>query len=270
MKFRAYILFVALFFISSCRDEDFIYDYPVSDKLLVSITRGSGNVEYVTYFKYDSLNRISAIVAYKDGTQLQDESFVYDKQGRLIEKNNASFTYSYTYNSKGRLIERNTHFTPDDGKWEWDVLTKYAYRNGQLVTGINYPRKYVGIENSQESQALSSINYKYDANGNTVEQGGDGSSYTFKYDSKINPLAEFGIQTIYSYSFLYTLSPEIKQVNNPVSIHSLISVMSSMSPSYEIMYQYDSNDLPITAEIKRLYVSSEESNHLEFHYRSKN
>lgn len=87
MKFFVCIFFITLIFITSCREDEFIYSYPEMDKLLVSITRRNGDVEHLTGFKYDSLNRVIEIQGFDYGEQKTLESFVYDKQGRLTEKN---------------------------------------------------------------------------------------------------------------------------------------------------------------------------------------
>ena len=127
MKLTACLFFIILIFITSCQEEDFIYSYPETDKLLVSITRKSRDLEHRTEFKYDNLNRMIEIQSFDKREQKTLESLVYDKQGRLIEKNTGTDKFSYKYNTKDQLIEQNRHYTPVNGKWEWDQKTEYKY-----------------------------------------------------------------------------------------------------------------------------------------------
>lgn len=270
IKFTVYAFFTVLFLTTSCQKEEFIYNFPETGKLLVSVSLENRDREYFTEFKYDSLNRIIEILEFHDGEQIRQESFIYNKQGHLIEKNSGTFKYSYKYNVKDQLIEQNTHFTPEKGKWEWDVKTEYKYKSGRITRGIVYPRKYVGIENSGEAEELSYISYRYDLNGNTVEQNSGYGKFEFKYDTKINPLAEHGIQTIYGYSFVHTLQPVARQVNNPVYCYSENQAMSTSPPEYEISYKYDSGGLPLKAEIKNVHYPEQETIFVDYGYQPKN
>ncbi len=270
IKYTVYAFFAVLFLTTSCQKEDFNYNFPETSKLLVSVTLENRNREYFTEFKYDSLNRIIEILEFHDGEQIRQESFIYDKKGHLIEKNSGVHKYSYKYNVKDQLIEQNTHFTPEKGKWEWDVKTEYKYKSGRIARGIVYPRKYVGIENSGEAEELGYISYRYDSTGNTVEQNSGSGKFDFKYDTKINPLAEHGIQTIYGYSFVHTLQPDVKQVNNPVYNYTEIGIMSSLPPKYEISYEYGLDDMPIKAEIKNVRYPEQETIFVDYGYKPKN
>lgn len=270
MKLTFLLLLVVFTCIISCQKEDFTYTYPETDRLLVSIIRTEGDSEYRTEFKYDSLNRIVEIQSFIGGERNVLESFVYNKQGRIVEKHSGTFKHTYKYNERDQLVEQNTHFTPKDGKWEWDVKTEYKYKSGRISKGIIYPRKYVGLENSGKDGELGYISYKYDSNGNTEVQNSRYDKTDVKYDNKINPLAVFGVLTVYGYSFYYTFRPDIKQVNNPVYSYQIIGIMSSFPPECEISYEYDMNDLPINAEIKDIGHSGRETAILEFRYQPKN
>ena len=94
MKFTAHLFFIIIIFIASCQKDEFIYNYPETDNLLVSITRMYRDREYLSDFKYDNLNRINEILEFQEGKQIRQESFVYHKQGRLIEKNIGAYKFS--------------------------------------------------------------------------------------------------------------------------------------------------------------------------------
>lgn len=265
MRHLARLLFVMLL-CTSCQKEDFIYSYPETDKLLVSVKHTSRESEYVTEFKYDSLNRIVEIQTFYQGESSRLESFVYDEDSRINEKKSGNFTDSFKYGTDGKLMEKNARYTPADG-YNWNMKTKYKYRNGRLNRGIVYSRIYEGIENQDEANEESYISYKYDANGNILEQKSGNNNVKFKYDTKINPLASFGIQTIAG--FWFTFLPDVKQVNNPVYTYSYNMAMSSFPPEYEISYEYDSEGLPLRAEIKKLHSHFDETGFVEYVYKAK-
>lgn len=267
MKPSVYCLFILLFFITSCQKDDFIYEYPETDKLLISISRTYREQESITEFKYDSLNQISEILELLNGEQVRQESFAYNNKLQLIKKVDDWSTCTYSYDSKGRLATKELHQKLEDGKSEWDVLTEFEYKSGRLVRGVvHYPYS----EFSSAPQINTNINYKYDSNGNVVEILGSGDIYEYKYDSKINPLAKYGIVSDYGYSIRYTLQPEMVQINNPVYAYSEIKVMSRMPPRYEIAYAYNQDDLPIKAELNDIDWLEGGTATLEFQYRSKN
>ena len=94
MKNLASLCFVMLIFLISCQKEDFIYSYPETDKLLVSVKHISGESEYFTEFKYDSLNRIIEIQKFYQSETLEVESYRYNEEGRISEKESGDFRYS--------------------------------------------------------------------------------------------------------------------------------------------------------------------------------
>ena len=78
MKKLILIVFSGALFLASCKKDDFTYDYPDVDKLLISVTRIDGDTEYSTNFKYDNLNRLVEIQTIFPEDLVFSDSFYYN------------------------------------------------------------------------------------------------------------------------------------------------------------------------------------------------
>ena len=225
---KYFLFFLCLFFLVSCEDgEEFIYDFPEIDKLLVSVTRTDSHTEFRTEFKYDNLNRLTEVKNYLPESQIITETYVYNEEGRMVEKKNGNHVTTYTYNREGQLTEQNILYESPDSDYEWHQKTEYKYKNGKINKGIIY---------SKEGEILEYISYKYDSRGNTMEKivhaaGIDSDigviEIEFKYDTKVNPFGHTGVNLLNGYTF--TQYADIKQVNNPV-YSSYMNMVSSSLP----------------------------------------
>ena len=125
-----------------------------------------------------------------------------------------NYTITYTYNSKNRLSKQNVHYVSPTEDHEWNQQTEFHYKNGRI---------YKAVEFNREGEIIRNYSYKYDSNGNTLEKvahvPGDesGSKFieiNFRYDTKVNPHAKSGM--IWPLGYVFSYSPDIKQINNPV------------------------------------------------------
>lgn len=264
MRFFIVILFALLLF--SCEEEEFIYDYPELDKLLISVTRTELESEYVTDFKYDSLNRLVEVKTTLPESQIVIESYVYDEESRIVEKRNGNYITIYFYNASGQLTEQNIQYESPADDYEWTEKTEFEYKNGRIDKGLVY---------SKEGEVTSTISYKYDSRGNTLEKtvhaAGTDSDFNlieieFKYDSKINPFGDSGVNMLHGYTF--TLYADIKQVNNPVYSFYNNAVMSSLPPKYEISYEYDTDGLPVKAVLNNALHSEPKPEYITYNYQN--
>ncbi|MCB9252996.1 MAG: hypothetical protein H6605_11045, partial [Flavobacteriales bacterium] len=80
MKKLILIVFLGTLFLTSCQKDDFTYDYPDVNKLLISVTRIDGDTEYSTNFKYDSLNRLVEIQTILPEDLVFTDSFYYNDE----------------------------------------------------------------------------------------------------------------------------------------------------------------------------------------------
>ena len=71
MKHLYFTLLLVSIMAAACQKDDFIYDYPETDKLLLSISGALNDREFITAFKYDSLNRITEILEFSDGEEVR-------------------------------------------------------------------------------------------------------------------------------------------------------------------------------------------------------
>lgn len=229
----------------------------------MSVTRIQGDSEFLAEFKYDNLNRVNEVKNFFPGGQTTIESYVYDEEGRIVEKNIENYTTTYTYNSTGKLIEQNVHYFSPSDDYEWNQKTEFIYQNGKINKGIEY---------SKEGEILHYISYKYDSRGNTLEKVVRPVGYDFnlieikfRYDTNVNPLGNTGVNMLNGFTF--TQHADIKQVNNPVYSSYIRFVSSSLPPEYEISYEYDSDKLPVKAVMNNFRFPEQEPVILEYEYR---
>ena len=266
MKYFIVILLALLLFSCEEEEEDFIYNYPEFDKLLVSATRTGSNSEYITEFKYDSLNRLVELKNTMPESQIVIESYVYDEESRIVEKRNGNHVTTYFYNAEGQLTEQYIKYESPSDDYEWGERTEFKYKNGKIDKGIIY---------SGEGEITSTIRYKYDSRGNTLEKTVHpaGSDYDFnlieikfRYDSKVNPFGNSGVNLLNGY--IYTRYADIKQVNNPVYSSYTNMISSSLPPEYEISYEYDSDGLPVKAVLNNALYSEPKPEYVTYEYRN--
>ena len=254
MKYFSFFLF--LFLLVSCKKEEFIYNYPELNKLLVSVTRSGAQTEFRTEFKYDSLHRLIEVKNISPESQPSIESYAYDEENRIIEKRNRNYLTTYIYNADGQLAEQYIHYKSSDGVYEWNEKTAFVYRDGKIYRGNIY---------SSDGEMLRYITYKYDSRGNTLEKkehvAGSDSDFgfieiEFKYDTKVNPLGDSGLNMLNGYTF--AKEADIKQINNPVYSSYMNMISSSLPPKFEISYEYDSDGLPVKAVLSNAYYPDQE------------
>jgi len=263
---KYFLFFLCLFFLVSCKDgEEFIYDFPEIDKLLVSVTRTGSHSEFRAEFKYDSLNRLTGVKNFLPELQTATETYVYDEMGRMVEKRNGNYTTTFSYNKSGQIVEQNLHYFSPENENEWNQKTEYKYKNGKINKGIIY---------SEEGEIQNYISYKYDSRGNTLEKAisvpGDNSSFKlsetkFRYDSKVNPFTDSGVTLFNGYTYIQ--DADIKQVNNPVYSFFMNAVMSSLPPEFEISYEYDLDGLPVSAVLNNVRFPEQEPVNIVYEYR---
>lgn len=264
MKKLILIVFLGTLFLTSCKKDDFTYDYPDVNKLLISVTRIDGDTEYSTNFKYDSLNRLVEIHTIYPEDLVFTDSFYYNDKGQLFKKVSGDYETTYSYHSSGFLTEQIVHYKSQDSNNEWNAKTEYRYKNGKISKGIEY---------STEGEVLHYISYKYDARGNTLEKivrPADGSDINmieikFKYDTKNNPHAVSGLSMLNGYNFMQ--NADIKQVNNPVYSSYSNIIMSSLPPEYKISYEYNVEGLPVKAVMNNVRFSGQGPVNVVFEYR---
>ena len=265
MNRNLFLLLTCLIVIISCEKEDFSYSYLEVDKLLVSVSRTEADSELRAEFNYDSLNRIIEVKNIFPEGEPVIESYKYSDAGNLVEKKSGNYTTTYTYNSAGQLIEQNAQYISPHDASEWKI--EFKYKDGKINKGIEY---------SREGEVLNYFSYKYDSKGNTLEKivrsaGGEYdmnlTETKFRYDTNINPNAKNGVGMLHGYSF--TQSPDIKQINNPIYSFYYHSAMSSFPPEYEISYEYDSDGLPIKAEMKNVRFPEQEPVIVAYVYKDK-
>lgn len=263
MKQFLFFLFLILFV--SCEKEEFIYDYPKLDKLLVSVTRTNTDSEFRAEFKYDTLNRLIEVKNIFPESQTITESYVYDGQGKIVEKVNGNYLTTYTYDPDGQLVEQNIHYVSTENDNEWNEKTEFEYKNGKINKGMIY---------SEEGEILRYISYKYDSRGNTLKKivhvAGSESDlglieYEFKYDTKVNPFTDSGVNTLNGY--IFTQEADVKQINNPTYSSYMNMIMSSLPPKFEISYEYDLDGLPVKAIFNNVHYPDQEAANVIFVYR---
>lgn len=260
------LFFLMLAFLVSCqKEEEFMYDYPEPDKLLVSVTRTGENTTFRTEFTYDSLNRLVEVKNIVPEAQTTIESYVYNPQGKVVEKTVGNHTTTYSYNTAGQLEEQTILYTSPDSDYEWSERTKYQYKNGKISKGIVYKKN---------GEIQQTVRYKYDSRGNTLEKTvhptGSASDIAlveikFRYDTKPNPLGNSGVNLLNGHTF--NQHADIKQVNNPVYSSYLNMVSSSFPPEFEISYEYDADGYPVKAVMKGVRIPDQEPMDLVYEYR---
>lgn len=267
MRTSTFLPLLLLFCLISCEKDDFVYSYPETNKLLISVTRTQGEREFSAEFKYDSLNRLIEVKNIFPAGQGHTESFIYNDEGKLIEKNIENYKTTYIYNRADQLIEQNVRYTSTTDEYEWDQKTEFKYKHGRINKGIEY---------SREGEAQNHISYKYDSRGNTIEKivRPANNEYDFalieikfRYDSHINPNVNSGVNMLNGYTFIQ--HADIKQINNPVYFSFMNAVSSSMPPEFNISYEYDSDGLPLSAEMNNVRYPEQEPVIVEYKYRDK-
>ncbi len=259
------VLLLLLFLLFSCKKDEFVYEYPELNKLLVAVTRTDSRFEYRTELKYDNLNRLIEVKNISPESQITIESYVYNEKGDIVEKKVGDFSTTYTYNRSGKLIMQTTYYKSSQDDNEWNNKTEYKYKNGQIVQGVVY---------SKEGEILQYNNYKYDSRGNTLEKNAYPADadfdfklveIKFRYDSKVNPFSKSGVNLLNGFTF--TQHPDIKQVNNPVYTSYFSAISSALPPEFEISYEYDPDELPVEAVMNNLHFAEPEPVHVVFEYR---
>lgn len=265
MKKTGLLLLLLALFSGSCEKDEFTYDFPELDQLLISITRTTADAEFKTEFKYDSLNRLEETQnIYSDG-QSTVESYFYNEAGKIEKKIRGSYMSIYSYNSKGQVIEENMYYLEHDNEYERNTKTEFKYKNGKISKGIIF---------SAEGKIMSYISYKYDSRGNmlekTVRTTDNVSDFilsetNFRYDKNVNPHAGLGM-SMFS-GFFYAQNPDLIQVNNPVYYSYENVLLSSIPPVFEISYEYALNGLPIKATLNNIRFSGQEPINVVYEYR---
>ncbi len=242
MKTRIWVVIACLAGMTCCqKDVQDNHDKPFL-RLLTEIRE---NGTRVTEFKYDLLNRLIMLNNYRNDTVIYTESYQYDGDNRLSKRIFPGFTETYQYTIDGRLKSTTLDYPATDKEWR----TEFHYTCKKITRGITF------FNDSERGY----IEYKYDANGNTIERSeyhkSDGEEdfldeqFKFSYDDKINPLKNPS-----------TFPADIFQKNNPVYYYHYLSIMSSPPPEYQSTYEYDDQGYPIS-EMRG-------SRTLTYHYRS--
>ena len=191
-----------------------------------------------TNYAYDAWDRLTAI----DYPTSVDQSFTFDKEGRMLSAVDGTGTRTYTYDDLGRKVGQtdprgNTVATYDEGGrllTQTDVtgrLINYAYDGNGRLLQVSDPTtwaQYTYDNRSRVTQTLYSNGvksiYGYDSSGRTTALTHKNASnaiiigYTAGYDTagRLNGVTENnGSVTSYGYDFAGRLLSENRTGTNP-------------------------------------------------------
>lgn len=170
----------------------------------------NGGLIYKLIYTYDKKgNLIEGNYFSTNNEFLRKQSYVYDEFDNLVEKVSINFDGSfaekltYVYDILGNNIEENIYN-------QYNQITKMTYKydsignkieekslfgNGSISVLSKYNERGFLIEDNKEHLPSSNLNskttYKYDINGNKIEENSDGSwgeklTYKYEYDSHHN------------------------------------------------------------------------------------
>ena len=154
------------------------YDYDI-DGYLVKAAYGNGT--YTTY-TYDDFGQVTAIDNYgADGSVASFVHYAYDSEGKRTSMTTADGTWVYTYDAKDQLI--GAVFTDNRGTVTQELAYTYdAMGNHLTVTENGVATTYTFNELNQIVSA-NGFNYRYDANGNLLED--EKRLYTWTTDNRV-------------------------------------------------------------------------------------
>lgn len=174
------------------------------------------DVYRTTTTAYNALDQITGSVTQtgSNGTG-QTTTTTYDGYGRLATRHTpmqASGTYtSYSYNNDDTVYEMT------DAR---AVVTRYAYNNRQLTTGISYPGTQPTSSNIPETLAAT---FTYDAASNRTQMTDGLGSVSYTYDRLSNLTSESRIFTAlgtnpFTLSYNYNLGNQLTSITDPWNV----------------------------------------------------
>ena len=187
-------------------------------------------------YTYDARSNITSISI----NGVQKYRYVYDDQNQLIREDNVpkSATYIYNYDNAGNITEVRTYSLTAAGTTPSGSYTTNAY----------------GYSSSEWGDLLTSFKGQtitYDEIGNPISYY-NGNSYTFTWQGRQLVGAVRGTNTM---SFEYNADGirTAKTVNGITTKYYLdgSKIIGEITPSYSIVYLYDSNGTPVGMQYRK-------------------
>lgn len=127
-----------------------IYEYD-ENGILISDTSYYDNTTNKTEYTYDNKGRLSAEITYKNGHELWNREYEYDRQDKLISKSESSGACDYyKYDLNGNIIEERSKYG--------GMVTEYTYdKENRMIK-----RRYYSEDNSREVDDSTFYKYEYE------------------------------------------------------------------------------------------------------------
>ncbi|MCD7819112.1 MAG: tetratricopeptide repeat protein [Lachnospiraceae bacterium] len=171
-----------------------ILEYRYENGLLVEIctVAGYSNASIIYYTYDDKGNLLSQLdVGENDSSHVLME-YTYDENGNVLTESESmdigkdyltkDWEYVYVYDEDGKLIEKYvyTFYYSEPGEEEVNstTITEYTYEDGKLLKEVEYSYRADG---TLYDNGVHYTEYEYDANGNLIESVYLDSEYTELY-----------------------------------------------------------------------------------------
>ncbi len=217
-----------------------------------------------TTYRYDDLNRVQAIT-YAD----QQINIVYDAIGRIDSYTRGDLTTQFTYDENDRVVQVG-HFRIIDGRPNRiDVFTYNYDAVGNLIkverleadgqtTEVSYSydidqRLISERWLSNQGETFYSVNYRYDAIGNRLEENRNGRITTFTYNAQNQLVREQRNVVDGDFSFIPSIALGLAGlifIHRRRKLWIFVPVVSSLfvgiafaqsTPQITVEYEYDTN-----------------------------
>ena len=140
----------------------------------------NGEKSYTTY-TYNTDGSVKKISYYSNSSLKDYCEYSYNDLGFCVSKKTKAGTWKYEYNSSGRLTKEQ--FTNSSGKVEQENYYTYDSVGNRLTKVINGVQTTYVYNNMNQIVSANGIAYKYDANGNLLED--EERIYTWTKDNRV-------------------------------------------------------------------------------------
>ncbi len=208
---------------------------------------GAANPWNITYYEYDSLNRMKTVISGNDTTK-----YFYNKVGNRDSVYNANGTGSaYTYDNLNRLLKVINYAKGNTVQTSYEyTLNKAGMRTAVTeadgsVVNYQYDNLYRLTSESRTGAHPYSISYTYDNVGNRLAQIKDGVTTTYIYNNRDQLTNETSTLNVIDYTYDASGRMHTKTDNTGVTTYNWIDeerLEKVTTPNGIINYKYDSDN----------------------------